>query len=180
MDGFYCKENMTNITFVDDDDNVIGSGAKQDAWEKGIYHRIVRIFLFNPKGELLIQKRSGSLTSLPGRWDQSAGGHVDEGETYQEAARREMEEEIGVTNIALRKVLKTKTNEIDEPDKMKRRFNMLYTAYFAGDVKLNEEVSETRWISPSELLSWMSEKPDDFPEGFRLTFKELTEHERVS
>ena len=77
---------MVNITFVDEQDNVIGAGSKQEAWTKGIYHRVSRIFLFNSKGELLIQKRSDNCVSLPGRWDQSAAGHVDEGETYLEAA----------------------------------------------------------------------------------------------
>jgi len=69
---------MKLITFVDENDQVIGSGTKQEAWQKGIIHRIVRIFLFNFKGELLIQKRADNISSLPGRWDQSAAGHVDE------------------------------------------------------------------------------------------------------
>ncbi len=58
---------MVNIIFVDENDNVIGEGTKQEAWKKGIAHRIVRIFLFNSKGELLIQNAQN--TTSPYRAD---------------------------------------------------------------------------------------------------------------
>ena len=67
---------MPKIVFVDKNDNVIGSGTREEALQKGIIRRIVRIFLFNSKGELLIQKRSSNVR-LPGKWVQSVGGHVD-------------------------------------------------------------------------------------------------------
>src|SRR3989338_4643482 len=107
--------------------NVIGAGSKEEAWKNGIIHRIARIFLFNSKGELLITKRGDNLSSLPGRWDQSAAGHVDEGEDYPTAAKRELEEEVGVKNIELIEKGKFFTDETDETGKIKKRFSMLYT-----------------------------------------------------
>lgn len=161
------------IMFVDEHDNVIGSGTREEVWKTGTYHRIAKIFLFNPKGETLIQKRSMERVSNPGRWDHSAAGHVDEGETYEEAAYREMNEEIGITGITLQEVMNIETHETDEPGKIKNRFNMLYTAQYDGDVQPGPEVSETRWIMPEPLLQWMEEKPNDFTEGLIISFKEL-------
>lgn len=161
------------ILFVNKNDAPIGSGTKEEAWKTGAYHRIVKIFLFNHKGETLIQKRSMDLVSNPGRWDHSAAGHVDEGETYKQAALRELEEEINLTNIPLKQVMNIETHETDEPDKIKNRFNMLYTARYDGDIHPGPEVSETQWIAPDALLAWMEERPDDFTQGFVISFTEL-------
>jgi isopentenyldiphosphate isomerase len=162
---------MTNITFVDAHDNVIGFGTKKEAIDGGIAHRIARIMLFNLQGELLIQKRGSHLFSCPGKWDQSAAGHVDEGETYAEAACRETEEEVGVKNIELVELGKYYTEETDEA-KPKKRFNTLYTAEYNGETFFSkEEVSEIRWVVLAELETWMKNKPDDFTEGFRKCYE---------
>ncbi|MDO8574308.1 MAG: NUDIX domain-containing protein, partial [bacterium] len=94
---------MPKTTFVDEEDNIIGYGTRTEALEKGIIYRIVQIFLFNSKRQLLIQKRSKNVRG-GGKWDQSAGGRVDEGENYNEAARRELKEELGITSVPLREV----------------------------------------------------------------------------
>lgn len=168
------NEIMTKIIFVDENDNVIGSGSKKEAWQKGILHRIARIFLFNSKGELLIQKRADNLSSLPGRWDQSAAGHVDEGEDYATAAKRELEEEVGVRDVELTEKGKFFTDETDETGKIKKRFSMLYTGKYDGEIKPNTgEVSEIRWILPNDLNTLMDKSPNDFTAGFIRNFKNL-------
>lgn len=165
---------MAKITFVDKDDNIIGAGSKEEAWKNGIIHRIARIFLFNSKGELLITKRADNLSSLPGRWDQSAAGHVDEGEDYLTAAKRELEEEVGVKNIELEEKGKFFTDATDETGKIKKRFSMLYIGHYDGEVNPNpREVSKIQWIYPEKLNAWMDEKPNEFTAGFIRNFKNL-------
>ena len=160
---------MPKIVFVDKDDNVIGSGTGAEAREKGIIHRIIRIFLFNSKGELLIQKRSKKVPS-PGKWDQSVGGHVDEGESYLEAAMRELDEELGITSIPFQEAAKFYTKNADG-EKMIKRFNTLYLGNYDGGIKFNpEETSEVSWITLDELATWMKEKPQDFTRGFITAF----------
>jgi 16S rRNA (adenine1518-N6/adenine1519-N6)-dimethyltransferase len=156
---------MANITFVDENDNVIGAGTRADAWSKGIIHRIVRIFVLNPAGELLIQKRAATVDS-PNKWDQSAGGHVDEGEDYLTAALRELAEEIGITGLTLTEVTKFFTDAAG--GQTKKRFNMLYKTIYSGNELRPDksEVAETRWINLAELGKWMQENPQDFTRGF--------------
>lgn len=161
---------MPLITFVDEHDNVIGAGTKLEAREKGIRFRIVRIFLFNSQGRLLLQRRAWHLKSFPGRWDQSVGGHVDEGETYLQAAIREAEEEIGVTGLTLREEFKHFANDL-EVTGVKRRFNMLYSTVYDGTVTPNpEEVTEVKWVASDELEQWSRASPDDFSPGFIRTY----------
>jgi 16S rRNA (adenine1518-N6/adenine1519-N6)-dimethyltransferase len=162
-----------DIVFVDENNVVIGSGSKHEAVQRGIAHRVVRIFLFNTRGEILLQKRSMDKGSYPGLWDQSVAGHVDVGEEYDDAALREMKEEMGGENIPLTKV---GTYYSEEPEKgiFKKRFNMLYTGVFEGSPVNNpEEVSEFRWVAPSELDAWMREKPEEFTPGSVRAFSFL-------
>lgn len=164
---------MANIQFVDENDKPIGGGTKQEALAKGIRHRIVRIFLINSKGEVLIQKRGEHIFSLPGRWDQSAAGHVDEGEDYLEAACRELKEELGIEGVELKEVGRFYREETDETQ-IKKRFNIVYSAPYDGEINFDkEEVSEVRWIAPNELQKWMDEHPDDFTQGCIRSFHEF-------
>lgn len=163
-----------DVTFVDDNNQVIGSGPKRESWDKGIAVRIARVFIFNKQGELLIQKRADHLESMPGRWDSSASGHVDAGESYDEAAKRELKEETGLKDAELEPKGEFYSSEIDEPDKIKKRFTKIYTGHYDGEISADgEDVSEMRWVDPNELETWMSEKPKDFTEGFLKSFKYL-------
>jgi isopentenyldiphosphate isomerase len=62
-----------------------------------LIHRVVHALVFNSRGGLLLQKRSMNKDVAAGKWDTSVGGHVNAGETIDEALRREMEEELGIT-----------------------------------------------------------------------------------
>jgi isopentenyldiphosphate isomerase len=63
-------------------------------------HRSVHIYVFNRRGEVLLQLRSKDRDIQPGRWDTSEGGHLDAGEEYLQAARRELREELGVDIVS--------------------------------------------------------------------------------
>jgi isopentenyldiphosphate isomerase len=65
-------------------------------------HPVVHLHIFNKKGEILLQKRSMNKDIQPGKWDTSVGGHVDYGETIEEALFREVEEELGITSFVPR------------------------------------------------------------------------------
>lgn len=161
---------MINITFVDDEDNVIGSGTKQEAQERGINHRVVRIFVKNSNEELLIQKRSANV-AFPNLWDQSAGGHVDENEDYADAAPRELHEELGISNVSLILLGKYFTSGEGVSSSFKR-FNAIFTTNYDGPISFNStEVSDIKWISLLELKNWMQDKPEEFTKGFLDAFE---------
>ena len=64
-----------------------------------LLHPVVHLHLFNSRGELYLQRRPDWKDIQPGRWDTAVGGHVAYGETVEEALRREVREEIGVTEF---------------------------------------------------------------------------------
>ncbi|MFO0920342.1 MAG: NUDIX domain-containing protein [Candidatus Saccharimonadales bacterium] len=83
------------ILTVDEKDNPIGSASKADIQRMGLWHRIVQVMIMDKHGRYLLQRRSKNV-SVPGLWNHSAAGHVDEGEGYLQAAVRETKEELGI------------------------------------------------------------------------------------
>jgi len=82
---------------VTKDDSVLGSIERSRAHLDQILHRSGMIFLIRSNGKILLQRRSPSKTTFPNRWDSSSSFHVTFGESYEQAARRELEEETGVS-----------------------------------------------------------------------------------
>jgi len=78
-------------------DHFVKIGTKVDAKNFGFFTRSVHILLFNSEGEVMICKRSPDKKNYPNMLTSSAGGHVEQGESYKVAAVRELKEELGVT-----------------------------------------------------------------------------------
>ena len=82
---------------VDEQDRVIGQAPRSVVHAQRLLHRAVHIFVFNSRSELLLQKRSASKDEYPLCYTSSASGHLSAGETYDAAAPRELEEELGLS-----------------------------------------------------------------------------------
>jgi isopentenyl-diphosphate delta-isomerase type 1 len=97
------SEGSEKLEIVDAKGNVIGL-AERSALHRnpGLIHRVVHVLVFNNNGELLLQKRSPKKDVAPGKWDTSVGGHINPGEDVLAAAKREMEEELGIKDCDLR------------------------------------------------------------------------------
>jgi len=90
------------LTRVTEADEVLGPVARKLVHgNPALIHRSVHVLVVSPDGRLLLQKRSLRKDVQPGKWDTSVGGHVGFGQSYEEAARREAEEELGLRLDAL-------------------------------------------------------------------------------
>ena len=159
---------MANIDVVNEKDEVIDSVPYEEMVEKQLRHRIARVFLFDNDGHLYLQRRSMKMGIAPGLWDQSAAGHVDPGEDYEQAAYRELKEELGITNIPLKLLVKYYAEEPHPSGKPMRRFQALYTGMYDGQpMTLDpEEVMDGKWSSITELEEWMLKSPEEFTGAF--------------
>ncbi len=92
------EKDVEVLDIVDKDDFIIGSASKEEIYDKKLLHRIVHVLVLHPNyPAIYLQKRSATKSFLPNYYCTSAGGHVHSGETHQEAAVRELQEEIGIT-----------------------------------------------------------------------------------
>ena len=81
---------------VDEHDRVLRQAPRREVHAQGWLHRAVHVLVFNRAGEVFLQKRSMRKDKSPGLWDSSCSGHLDAGEDYDQAAWRELQEEIGL------------------------------------------------------------------------------------
>ena len=112
-----------------------------------LMHRVVHVLVFNNKGDILLQKRSMSKDVAPGKWDTSVGGHVNSGETPEEAVKREMEEELGISECNL-EFLYTYIHSNDYESELVYTYSCTYN----GKIKFQEdEIDEVRPWSLIEI-----------------------------
>jgi isopentenyldiphosphate isomerase len=85
---------------VNEDGETTGKITRKEAHSgTRILHPVVHLHLFNSKGELYLQRRPLWKDIQPGKWDTACGGHMAYGETPEEALRREVSEELGITDF---------------------------------------------------------------------------------
>lgn len=85
---------------VDETGEVIGRTTRGHAHDGSkVLHPVVHLHVFNSSGELYLQRRPLWKDIQPGRWDTAVGGHVDYGETVEQALGREVREELGITDF---------------------------------------------------------------------------------
>ncbi len=157
---------MANITFVDHDDRPVGKGTTQEAIEKGYIFRVARVMIADGQGRFLLQRRTDHLALFPGRWDNSAAGKVDEGESYLRAAERELQEELGISGIHLTPV-GSYYSELTYEEQLQKRFNKVFEARYKNEpISVNaDEVSQTKWFSVKELAELLRASPEQFTDG---------------
>ena len=95
------KEEMVDV--VDENDMVVGSAPRKGIHKTDKLHRSVHIFLINSSGRIWLEKRAENTDTFPGYYNSSAAGHVSSGESYEEGALREIEEELGIKNANIKK-----------------------------------------------------------------------------
>jgi isopentenyldiphosphate isomerase len=88
------------VPLVDEKGMVIGKATRKEVHRgPGKLHPVIHLHIINSKGEIYLQRRSMTKDTFPGKWDTSVGGHVDLGETIEQALLRETAEELNITGI---------------------------------------------------------------------------------
>ena len=164
------------VVLVNPNDEVLGLMEKQQAHLNGLLHRAFSVFLFNKKGEMLLQKRASGKYHSPNQWTNAVCSHPKIVENYQEGAHRRLKEELGIEAE-----LSEKFNFIYKADVggnlWEHELDYVFTGIFEGDFQLNEnEVSEIRYISLENLNREMQENPEHFTEWFKIILQEYKEH----
>lgn len=87
------------LDIVDEDDNVVGQAPRGTAYARGLRHRCVFIEARDAQGRVFVHRRTPTKLVFPSRYDMFVGGVVGAGESYDDAALREAEEELGVSDL---------------------------------------------------------------------------------
>lgn len=162
------------LILVDENDNEIGTISKADAHDaNGTLHRAFSLFIFNDKGELLLQQRSPEKRLWGGYWSNSCCSHPRAGEKMEEAIHRRLEQELGMT-ANLEFVYKFSYQADFGELGAEHELCWVYVGRATSDVHANvSEISEWRWISPAALDAEMNANPEHFTPWFKLEWERL-------
>lgn len=156
------------VVLVNENDEVLGLMDKLQAHKNGVLHRAFSVFLFNDKGEMLLQKRAATKYHSPNQWTNACCSHPRINETYLEAAHRRLKEELGISTH-----LEKKFNFIYKADVggslWEHELDYVFSGFYDGDFNLNkDEVSEVKYFSIENLEREIRLNPDQFTEWFKI------------
>ena len=137
------------VIIVDRQNRVTGSAPRWLMRRDRLIHRATYIIVRNPEHAILIQKRTLRKDIYPGFLEMAAGGVVRLGESYQESAMRELEEETGIRGIPLKDLF-----DFYFTDNSNRVWGRVFTCAWEGHLKFQEE--EVEWgifFSPQQLTT---------------------------
>ena len=136
---------------VDSEDMVIGKASRLQVHNNDLMHRSVHILVFNSTGSLFLQKRAMIKDESPGLWDSSAAGHVESGEDYISCAKRELNEELSLSDVQLDEVLSITAQSTTFWEHVR-----VYKCVTDSNICINKnEISEGRYINLSEVRALM-------------------------
>jgi len=146
---------------VDQNDVPTGAAARSQVHANNLLHRAVHVLIFGSTGEVLLQFRSSSKDRHPLKWDSSAAGHVNAKEDYDQTARRELFEELGIETVL------TRAAKLPASDRTDKEFICLYHGNYHGELRPNPaEIETVRYFPPGIVDQWLSARPEDFAPGF--------------
>lgn len=171
---------MEYVILVDGQDKETGTMEKLQAHLDGRLHRAVSVFLFNSKGELLLQQRARSKYHSANLWTNTCCSHPRPGESVYDAANRRLYEEMGMA-CELKEVFRFIYKAHLDNNLTEYEFDHVFvgTSDNVPDPD-NSEVAAWRYISIDVLITEITDHPERFTEWFKICMKDwlakLTSH----
>lgn len=135
--------------------DIIGKVTRRECHNGSkLLHPVVHLHVFNAAGELYLQKRPLHKDIQPGKWDTAVGGHVDYGETVEDALRREVREELGIIDFMPEK-LGTYVFESEVEKELVNSYRTIYTGTITPD---SYELDGGRFWSLEEIKAALGQQ----------------------
>jgi isopentenyl-diphosphate delta-isomerase len=158
------------VILVDKDDNPVGAMEKMEAHRKAVLHRAFSVFIFNGKGEMLLQQRAPQKYHSAGQWTNTCCSHPRPGEDTRQAALRRLQEEMGFTTI-LEKLFDFTYKAEFENGLTEFEFDHVFTGIYDGDINPDPaEVGDHCFKTLDEIGVDLAAQPEKYTPWFHLAF----------
>ena len=163
------------LILVDENDKQTGTMEKMETHRKGLLHRCFSIFIFNSKGEMLLQKRANGKYHSGGLWTNTCCSHPRHGEEVEQAVHRRLKEEMGFDTDMREAFTFIYRAELDH-DLTEHEYDHVYTGEYDGPIPPNpEEADGYAWENVKTIKEDIAANPDKYTVWFKIAFKELLE-----
>ena len=164
------------VVLVDTEDNELGYMEKMEAHQKGALHRAFSIFIFNSKGEILLQKRNKEKYHSGGLWSNTCCSHPFPFETTNNAAHRRLKEEMGM-QVDLFPAFSFRYKAYLDQDLIEHELDHVFIGFSNARPYINEqEVEDYRYVLPETIEKELENNPGDYTSWLKICFKELMNH----
>ena len=157
------------VDILDETNKVIGRSTRKEAHAKGHIHRALSVLVLNSKGQILLQRRSKNKSVHALSWDLSTSEHVLAGETYAEAGKRSVKEELGVeasVTEATKTTLQKRKYKIKDETVYENEIVLMLTTIHDGPFEIDpNEVHEVKFFERDEIEQ-MIKNDEDFTVWF--------------
>ena len=159
-----------NVILVNEQDEAIGLMPKMEAHEKAVLHRAFSVFVFNAKGELMLQQRALHKYHSPGLWTNTCCSHQREGETNLAAGARRLQEEMGFV-VPLKELFSFIYKAPFDNGLTEHELDHVMVGYSEVTPIINEdEVAAWKWMAMDDIATEMKVLPEQYTEWFKIIF----------
>lgn len=159
------------VILVDENDQELGLMEKIEAHEKALLHRAFSVFVYNDKGELMLQQRALGKYHTPGLWTNTCCSHQIKGETNIEAGQRRLHEEMGFTTD-LEETSSFIYKAPFDNGLTEHEYDYMMVGYYNDEPNINpDEVNAWKWISLDDLKVDIDENPQIYTAWFKIIFE---------
>lgn len=164
---------MSQVILVNDQDVQVGSMDKLEAHQKGCLHRAFSIFIFNTKGEMLLQQRADTKYHSGGLWTNTCCSHPLPGEDTIVAAHRRLQEEMGF-DTALTPAFQFVYRTAFDNGLIEYEYDHVFTGFSDALPEVDPtEVKRYRYALPAEIFSDILTHPALYTAWFKIAFPKM-------
>lgn len=161
---------MPEVIIVNEADEQIGTMEKLEAHRKAVLHRAFSVFIFNSKGEMLLQQRADNKYHSAGLWTNACCSHPLPGETTLAAASRRLHEELGFTTELKELFSFTYRTDFDN-GLTENEYDHVFIGTYDGDIHPDEdEVKSVEYLSMKCIEENIKSDPGKYTSWFRIAF----------
>ena len=161
------------VILVDENDNSIGETGKMEAHLKGLRHRAFSVFIFNSKGEMLLQQRALNKYHSGGLWSNACCSHPSPGEETELAAIRRLNEELGFST-SLKKIFDFTYRVSLDNGLIENELDHVFAGEYEGAIHANPgEVNDYSFKSMKEINTELLEAPSKFTSWFQIALPKV-------
>ncbi len=167
---------MSEVILVNEMDEPTGTMEKMEAHKKGLLHRAFSIFIFNNKGEMLLQQRSSGKYHNGELWTNACCSHPAPGESTFIAANRRLKEEMGFTT-QLEKAFEFTYRASFENGLTEHEFDHVFIGHYDGEINVDDnEVMDYCFKTIDELQVSLQSHSQKFTSWFKIAFPKIEQH----